>query len=80
MPNELPPSRRVVIVDDSLPLSAQLAEYIRSCVEDTEVLVFQDGLSAWQEISQTDPDVLITDMQRFGTITTSCQYRTSVLA
>ena len=66
MPNEPPPTRRVVIVDDFLPLSVHLGEYIRSCVEDTEVLVFQDGLSAWQEISQTDPDVLITDMQRFG--------------
>lgn len=66
MPNEPPPIRRVVIVDDSLPLSVGLGDYIRHCLEDTEVLVFQDGLSAWQELSQTDPDVLITDMQRFS--------------
>jgi CheY-like chemotaxis protein len=57
---------RIVIVDDSLPLSDQLGEYIRGCLEDTEVLVFQDGDAAWQELSQTAPGVLITDMQRSG--------------
>ena len=56
---------RIVIVDDSPMLAVQLGEYIRACLEDTEVLVFYDGVSAWKELTQTDPNVLITDMQRF---------------
>jgi CheY-like chemotaxis protein len=59
-------NHRIVVVDDSLPFSVQLGQYIQDCFEDAKVLVFQDGLSAWKEISQTDPDVLITDMHRFS--------------
>ena len=60
-------NHRIVVVDDSM-LADMLGNYIRDCLEDTEVLVFQDGDAAWQELSQTDPDVLITDMQRLDSM------------
>jgi CheY-like chemotaxis protein len=59
-------NRRIVVVDDSRMLLHGMGDYIRDWLEDTEVLLFQDGEAAWQELSQTDPDVLITDMHRFG--------------
>ncbi len=65
-------NRRIVIVDDEPMMLVLLETYIRvwlegrGWLEDTVVLPFQNGQAAWQELSQTDPDVLITDMQRFG--------------
>jgi CheY-like chemotaxis protein len=63
----------IVIIDDCPMVRDLIAIYTRGWLDgqgwaDTALRLFQDGEAAWQEISQTDPEVLITDMQRPGSM------------
>lgn len=61
---EAPP--RIVIVDNE-PMLRDLTEMVvRGCFNEAIILQFHDGESAWDELMQRPPDLLITDMQRSG--------------
>jgi len=55
------PKPRVVLVNDCAA-ALELVELV--ICERFDVLKFQNGEQAWQELQRQDPDILITDMQR----------------
>ena len=57
---------RIVIVDDEPDLLQFMEIYIHRSFKHVTVLTFQDGQAAWQELSRTAPDLLITDIHRPG--------------
>jgi TPR repeat protein len=57
---------RIVLVDDENWLREFLELVIHSCIKDAVVLSFDNGDQAWQELLSTDPDLLITDINRPG--------------
>jgi CheY-like chemotaxis protein len=57
-------ARCLVVVDDSSAMRDLMKHLITGWFSDVAVLSFQDGEAAWRHLSQKDPDVLITDMQR----------------
>lgn len=59
-------SPRIVLVDDEEWLREMFELAIRNCFKDAVVVSFADGEQAWQELSHTAPDLLITDMNRPG--------------
>jgi CheY-like chemotaxis protein len=56
----------IVVVDDSCAMLDLMEHLLHGWFKVAAVRLFQDGKAAWRELSQTDPDVLITDMQRSG--------------
>src|SRR6266481_5611502 len=52
---------RVVLVDDEPGVLDCLEFVIRSWFQNAMLLRFTNGFEAWQELSHTDPDLLITD-------------------
>jgi phosphotransferase system HPr (HPr) family protein len=59
-------SLRIVVVDDAPEMLDLMEALLGGSFKDATVLTFQDGEKAWQELSQTDPAILITDMSRPG--------------
>jgi len=56
------------MVDDERNCSGLLEARIRNWIKDVKLLIFADGEEAWQELLRTDPDLLITDMERSTTM------------
>jgi DNA-binding response OmpR family regulator len=52
---------KVVLVDDEPGILDCLEFVIRSWFQNLALLRFTNGSEAWQELSRTDPDLLITD-------------------
>jgi CheY-like chemotaxis protein len=59
-------SPRIVLVEDENWVLEMLEILIRDWFKNPTLLSFQDGETAWQELLRTDPDLLITDMNRNG--------------
>lgn len=59
-------AHRILLVDDEPLSTGILAAMIRHWLREAEVLTFQDGNQAWQELQRHPPDLLITDMNRPG--------------
>jgi Response regulator containing a CheY-like receiver domain and an HTH DNA-binding domain len=59
------PPRIVVVDDESGPLE-MFALLIRDWFKDVTLLEFSNSSDAWQELSRTDPDLLILDMPLTG--------------
>ena len=57
---------RIVLVDDDLAQLEMIELAIRGWFKEVILLKFQDGDAAWQELSRTDPDFLITDWNHIG--------------
>jgi DNA-binding response OmpR family regulator len=57
---------RIVLVDDEWHMLQLLEMYIREWFNEVEVSRFQNGDPAWTELSQTEPDLLITDWRHPG--------------
>ena len=55
---------KLVIVDDDM--GELLGEMIETHVGPLELQIFTNGDEAWADLSQRDPDVLITDIQHPG--------------
>jgi DNA-binding response OmpR family regulator len=53
---------RIVLVEDEKELSTLFAVMIRDWFKEAELVRFENGDAAWQELSQTKPDLLITDL------------------
>ncbi len=52
---------RVILLEDSQILSEIMNLCILNWFWDPEVLVFEDGDAAWQELARSEPDLFITD-------------------
>jgi DNA-binding response OmpR family regulator len=59
-------SLRIVLVNDERCLLEMLDLIIRSWFKDVTVLMFYDAVGALEELSRTDPDLLITDDKMAG--------------
>ena len=59
-------SPRIVLVDDEEWLREMLEMAIRQCFKDANVLSFDNGDQAWQELLRVEPDLFITDICRPG--------------
>jgi CheY-like chemotaxis protein len=59
-------SPRIVLVDDESVMLDLIQHLIRSWFKDAAVIRFLDGETAWRDLLQTAPDVLVTDMLRPG--------------
>lgn len=57
---------RIVLVDDEEWLREMLELAIRQCFKDADVLSFDSGDQAWQELLRVEPDLFITDICRPG--------------
>jgi DNA-binding NtrC family response regulator len=57
---------RVVILDDEDGPRRSISVLVKSASDGVEILEFSDSRAAWQELSQTDPDLLITDLKHVG--------------
>lgn len=59
-PHRTRPPRIVVVCENAGPLES-ISLVIERYVKDAAIVTFDDSEKAWQELSQTDPDLLITD-------------------
>lgn len=59
-------SPRIVILDDIEGLRRCYCYHLLEHFPELEILEFEEGDAAWLELSQTDPDLLITDSQHLG--------------
>ncbi len=57
---------RIVLVDDEWHMLQLLEMYLREWFDSVELLRFQNGDKAWNELSQTPADLLITDWRHPG--------------
>lgn len=58
---------RIVVLDDEEGPRRSCAVVLESCWQHgVEILEFEDSREAWQELSSTDPDLFITDIQHVG--------------
>ena len=57
---------RVVMVNDEPVILQMLEIVIRSWFQDVTMLFFENGATALEELSQADPDLLITDDRMAG--------------
>jgi DNA-binding response OmpR family regulator len=57
---------RIVLVDDEWHMLQLLKLYITEWFSEVELLPFQNGDRAWDELSRMDPDLLITDWRHPG--------------
>lgn len=57
---------RIVLVEDEKLLLELWEYFIRSWFREAEVLPFENGDVAWQELSRRQPDLLITDLYHPG--------------
>jgi len=65
-PASRPKKLRIVLVDDEKYMLQLLETYIQSWFDDVDLLQFQNGDDAWREMSETEPDLLITDWRHPG--------------
>ena len=65
-PASRPKKLRIVLVDDEKYMLQLLETYIQSWFDEVDLLQFQNGDAAWRELSQTEPDLLITDWRHPG--------------
>ncbi|MGA3283404.1 MAG: response regulator [Verrucomicrobiota bacterium] len=65
---ELRPKHRILLVDDEADTIRLLESVICDWFKEATVLTFQDGDKAWQELQREDPDILITDLIRPGSM------------
>jgi DNA-binding response OmpR family regulator len=61
-----PKKLRIVLVDDEWHMLQLLNLYITEWFEAAELLQFQNGTRAWEELSLREPDLLITDWRHPG--------------
>ncbi len=61
---------RIVLLDDEEWLREMLEMAIRQCFKDANVLSFDDGDKAWEELLRVEPDLLITDIHHPGRLYT----------
>lgn len=57
---------RIILVDDEKHMLQLFEVYIREWFKDVELIQFQNGDTAWQELSRQQPDLLITDWYHPG--------------
>lgn len=58
---------RIVVMDDEEGPRRSCAIVLKGCCPNgAEILEFDDSLDAWKELSRTDPDLFITDIQHVG--------------
>jgi DNA-binding response OmpR family regulator len=57
---------RIVLLEDECWLREMLELAIRQCFKDANVLSFDDGDKAWQELLRKEPDLFITDINHPG--------------
>jgi DNA-binding NtrC family response regulator len=58
---------RIVVLDDEEGPRRSCVVCLKGCwPHGEEILEFDDSLDAWQELSRTDPDLFITDIQHVG--------------
>lgn len=58
---------RVVVLDDEEGPRRTCVAMLKGCWHHgEEILEFEDARDAWQELSRTDPDLFITDIQHVG--------------
>jgi DNA-binding NtrC family response regulator len=60
------PKPRIVVVDDEEGPRELFKILIRKWFKDVTLLLFDDPVKAWHELSETDPDLLITDGEMPG--------------
>jgi two-component system response regulator (stage 0 sporulation protein A) len=66
VPAPRPKKLRIVLVDDEKYMLQLLDAYLREWFDEVDLLQFQNGDDAWRELSQTEPDLLITDWRHPG--------------
>ena len=66
VPAPRPKKLRIVLVDDEKYMLQLLEACLSEWFTEADLLPFQNGDAAWQELSQTAPDLLITDWQHPG--------------
>ena len=59
-------SPKIVIVNDETFVLKSLEIIIPHCIKNSKILLFENSVEAWQELSQTDPDLLIIDDKMNG--------------
>lgn len=57
---------RIVLVDDEWHMLQLLEMYIREWFNDVELSRFQNGDLAWEALSRSEPDLVITDWRHPG--------------
>jgi DNA-binding NtrC family response regulator len=57
---------RIVVLDDVEGPRRAYAVMLKGWYHRVEMLEFEDAHDAWQELSRTDPDLFITDIQHVG--------------
>jgi DNA-binding response OmpR family regulator len=57
---------RIVLVDDEWHMLQLLEMYIREWFKEVELVRFQNGDPAWDELQRSEPDLLITDWRHPG--------------
>ena len=57
---------RIVLLDDEKYMLQLLEMYLREWFNQVDLVQFQNGDNAWQELSQTEPDLFITDWRHPG--------------
>jgi DNA-binding response OmpR family regulator len=58
---------RIVLVEDDEAISELLEYFIRNgSFREAELIRFENGDAAWQELSRSEPDLLITDLLHPG--------------
>jgi CheY-like chemotaxis protein len=65
-PAPRPKKLRIVLVDDEKYVLQLMETYLREWFDEVDLLQFQNGDTAWQELAQTEPDLLITDWRHPG--------------
>lgn len=55
------PRKRIILVDDEKHMLHLFELYIHEWFKDIELIQFQNGDAAWEELSQKTPDLLVTD-------------------
>ena len=61
-----PRKLRIVLVDDERHMLQLLKLYLTEWFSEVELLAFQNGDWAWDELARTEPDLLITDWRHPG--------------
>lgn len=57
---------RIIVVDDEKHMLQLFDLYLHEWFSEVELLLFQNGDAAWEELSRKEPDLLITDWYHPG--------------